>query len=348
MEQDIEIQPDSTLAQVVGVLALEPIQGADRIELATVLGWKVIVQKSEFKVGDLAIYYSIGSILPKDDPNVAFLKGKPLKTIKMRGVYSQGLLGQLTWVERYGVDGASLREGDDLTEKLQVKKWVPAEEAKLYLDDTIVEGRIPFPACIRKTNEPRIQNCCGKLRELEGKNIIITQKYDGTSTTYVCLDGNFRICGRNYTLSERQNEINHYFDIADRYDLKEKMIKFGKNIAIQGEIIGPKINKNRHNIKDLEYYVFNIFDIDRQYYMNWDEILSITGQLGLKTVPVVYRGMMKPEWLLLDNLLKLSTDQRYDTGTICEGIVVKSDLPYGFPRTSFKVISNEYLVKYRL
>lgn len=70
MQQDsdflqVEVQPDSTLAQIVRVLEINPIKDADRIELASVLGWKVIIKKDEFKVGDLAIYYSINSILPQ-------------------------------------------------------------------------------------------------------------------------------------------------------------------------------------------------------------------------------------------------------------------------------------------
>lgn len=347
-----EVKSDRTLAQIVRVLALEPILGADRIVLATVLGWQVIVKKDEFQVGDLAIYYSIGAILPKDDPNTSFLKNRVIKTIKMRGTLSQGLLGPLSWLSSYGIDIALIKEGDDLTEKLNVKKWVPTEEMSLYTNDDGTKG--PFPQIIRKTDEDRVQNAPKRLRELANKPIIITQKYDGTSTTFMVFNNVFTICNRNNTLLVETPEGQPYFEMAKRYDLANTMVKLGKNLAIQGETIGQrkdgkyKINGNRHQINDFEFYVFNIFDIDRQYYMNWSEILEITTLLGLKTVLVVYQGLMKDEWLNSKALIDLATEQRYEGGQICEGIVIKSDLGYGFPRTSFKSISNEYLLKYKL
>jgi len=346
-----EVKADRVLAQVVKVLALDPIIGADRIELATVLGWQVIVKKDEFQVGDLAIYFSIGAILSKDDPNTAFLNGKVLKTIRMRGTLSQGLLGPISWFTSYG-DIASLKEDDDLTEKLNVKKWIPTEEMSLYTNDDGTKG--PFPKIIRKTDEDRVQNAVKRLKELKDKPIIITQKYDGTSTTFMCLNNVFSICNRNNTLLVKTAEGQPYFEMANRYDLANTMVKLGKNIAVHGETTGQrkdgkyKINGNRHKLDDFEFYVFNIFDIDRQYYMNWPELLEITTLLKLKTVPVVYQGVMKDDWLSSKALIALATEQRYEGGQICEGIVIKSDLGYGFPRISLKAISNEYLLKYKL
>jgi RNA ligase (TIGR02306 family) len=302
--------------------------------------------------------------LPVNNPNTAFLEGKVLKTKKMRGTLSQGLLAPLHWVtdyipvddlERsskfYNLDPTSLNENDDVTEILQVKKWVPKEEMSLYTNDG-TKGA--FPILVRKTDEERVQNCSRKLSELRGVNVVVTQKYDGTSTTYMCFENNFTVCGRNNALLVETTGDFHYFEIAKRYSLKENMLKLGKNLAIQGEIIGQKkdgkfkVNGNRHKVSDFEFYVFNIFDIDRQYYLNWDEILEIVNPLGLKTVPVIYRGIMQDKWLSVESLIELATEQRYDTEEICEGIVVKTDLPYGYPRTSFKVISNEYLLKYKL
>lgn len=363
---------ESPLAQIVRVLLIEPIFGADKIELVSVLGWKVITRKGEYQIGDLAIYFSINSILP-NEPQFEFLKGKPLKTVKMRGVISQGLMGPLIWLPK-GLPDDMLKEGTDVTTIMNIKKWIPKEEEELYVKDK--EG---FPINIRKTDEPRIQNCCKNLNDLLGANIIITQKYDGTSTTFAYSDNKFKIYSRNFLLQEGK-ESQHYYEIAKRYDLETKMSNLGKNIAIQGELIGPKINCNRHNVKENEYYVFNIFDIDRQYYMTWDELLVIASNLGLKTVPVVYRGLMKVEYSVLSNLLDLASSQKYsdtslaessnvshsldtakidkssnartshssDLSILAEGIVVKTDLPYGFPRISFKVISNEYLLKHKL
>ena len=345
--------PDYPMATVVKILELIPIPNADNIELAKVLGWQVIVKKGEFSVGDLAIYFCIGSVLSADDVNFAFLQGKPIKTKKIRNTLSQGLLLPLFMTVSYNLK--DLREGDDVTQQLNVRKWVSREELSLYSE---VPGendlKAPFPSCIPKTNEERVQNITKKLVELQNKPIVITQKYDGTSATFMVLDGKFAICGRNNVLLKENGESHHYFEIAKRYNLEANLKEKGKNIAIQGEIIGQrkdgryKINSNRHHLLDFEFHVFNIFDIDKRYYMNWSELSEITNSLGLKTVPVLYLGLMKEKWLAIDTLLALATEQRYEGGHICEGIVVKSDEGYGFPRTSFKVISNEYLLKYKL
>lgn len=346
-----EVESDSVLAQVVRVTSIQPIDGADRIEVATVLGWQVVVGKGEFQVGELAIYFSIGGVLDKNNVNTAFLEGKVLKTKKIRGAISQGLLGKLEWVNSYGVDSSTLVEDQDITALMRVKKWVASDEADLY-DSANSNGKTPFPPIVPKTCEPRVQDCHKKIAGLKDQQIIISQKYDGTSATYVMHGDTFMVCNRNNTLNSvvhrNRADTKHYLDMAELYDLERKMKAYNRNIAIQGEIIGPKINGNKHGLNSNEYYVFNIYDLDKHSYVDYDEFARITADLGLKTVKLVYRGTMKDEWLSTSALLKLAAEQRYDTGRMCEGIVVKSDTGSGHERTSFKVISNGYLLKYGL
>ena len=344
------MEPDYCLARVVKVTNIEEIEGAELIELAHVLGWQVIVKKGEFQVGELAIYFSIGSILPVDNPHFAFLKGKELKTRKILNTLSQGLLGPLSWLP----DGApqdNLEEDDDLTSLLQIKKAVRKEERSLYTKD---KSKMTFPSLIPKTDEERVQNATKKMKNFINKPVVITQKYDGTSTTFMVFDQKFTICGRNHVLLTKTGETYHYFEIAQRYQLETKMLQLNRNLAIQGETIGQreegthKINGNRHQIQGLEFYVFNIYDIDKRYYLKWDDLLEITLELELKTVPVVYQGPMKEEFLKIPTLINLASEQRYEGGHICEGIVIKTDEGFGFPRYSFKAISNDYLLKYKL
>ena len=346
MEQNSVI-PDRLLAQIVKVNWLRPIEGADRIELAGVLGWQVIVRKGDFHENDLAVYFNIGSILDPDHPHTSHLQGKPLKTIKMRGVLSQGLLGRLDWF-----DLKEVKEDDDVTTILKVKKYVAPDEMNVYSGSTD-SSRAPWPQQIPKTDEPRIQNSPKSLNKLENKEIVITQKYDGTSTTFFVFHNKFYVCSRNNVILDTPDKITNnnnkvYLEMAVKYGLEEKMIGMKRNLAIQGETIGPKINGNKHKVKDNDFYVFNIYDVDLKMYLSWDEIEKLCDFLGVKTVPVVYSGVMKEEWNSVDSLLKLSDDQRYPTGEICEGIVVKTNTKDGYERTSFKVISNHYLLKYKL
>lgn len=82
------------LVTIREVTHLNPIEGADNIEIAKVDGWQCVVKKGDFKIGDRALYFEIGSILPGDDERWAFLAPRKfrIKTMKLRGALSQGLL----------------------------------------------------------------------------------------------------------------------------------------------------------------------------------------------------------------------------------------------------------------
>lgn len=340
------VEADRTLAQIVKVDKIEAVEGADRIQAAHVLGWELVVKKDEFRPGDLAIYFSIGSILDVTNPNTSFLEGKPLRTKKIRGIISQGLLGPLTWLKDYGVDPANVKEGDDVTAKMQVKKWVPIDEKEIYSAETDNE-RAPFPWYVPRTDEERIQNMTRHLQKFADQPIVLTQKFDGTSCTYVYSQDKFMTCSRNNVLLRETEMSRPYLEIAKRYDLAVKMAGLKRNLAIQGEIIGPKINANRHKTNEIEYYVFNVYDIDAKLYLGYDDIMDITQKLGLKMVDLVYRGIMKSEWLNVKTLLELANAQKYSTGQIAEGLVLKLDQKAG-PKLSCKIISNNYLIKYGL
>ena len=182
------------LAHVERIKNIEPINGADNIVLATILGWKVIVKKDEFKIGDLAIYIEIDSVVDLSRPEFAFLekRGCKIKTMKMRGVYSQGLILPLN---SYGKNYKKLKEGDDVTkhfniihteeyeQQLALKKeknkykgfkkflythkhlrWVGV--LLKYWKKEPVKIKRPWPGEIEKTDETRIQNLPWYIEEI--------------------------------------------------------------------------------------------------------------------------------------------------------------------------------------
>lgn len=343
----MEIDSERVLAQIVKITNIMPIKDADQIELANVLGWDVVIKKNDFHVNDLAIYFTIDSVLDGEKEYCNFLQGKRLKTKKIRGVVSQGLLGPLQWLNYHDANYnvLDLKEGDNVTQKLNVKKYInPTEE---YIYKNICKST--FPDFCPKTDEERIQNIPYKIKNLVGKKIVVTKKFDGTSATFIHLktDSKFLICSRNNIVTDfNDNSYLHFFEMSKKYNLEEKMQKLNKNIAIQGEICGPKINGNRLKLKENDLFVFNIYDIESEKYLLWDEVIDITRELNLKTVDVVYYGDMKTEWLTVNKLLELADSQTYIYGDICEGIVIKTDDAFG--RISFKVISNKFLLKHGL
>jgi RNA ligase (TIGR02306 family) len=349
------------LATIVKIVNLHPIKGKDRIELAEIKGWKCIVKKGEFYVGDLGVYCAIDSVPDFEDPNFTFLKEKSnrIKTIKMGGVLSQGLLGPLQWLTSRGYDVSALNEGDDVSESMGVVKYVADEEKGQYQQQS--GPRQPtFPAFVPKTDATRLQDDpSGYFSVIAEQEIVVTRKEDGCSCTFLVKDGEFKLCGRNVIWEERDNNCGHYYSVAESLQIREKMTALGRDLAIQGEVIGPKVNGNRLRLTELYFRVFDIFDIDSQSYLLYDEVSALCGQLGLSQVPLIFRGpycelftaIKIPDSAVetIDKFLAVADAQEYVKGVTAEGIVVKTNtLQADGQRTVFKVISNKYLLKHDL
>ena len=93
---------ERALAHVEQIVDIQPIPNADRIEVATVLGWKVVIAKhDEFKVGDKVIYIEIDSKLPERE-EFEFMRDRKfrVRTIRLRGQYSQGLIMPMSLLKR--------------------------------------------------------------------------------------------------------------------------------------------------------------------------------------------------------------------------------------------------------
>jgi RNA ligase (TIGR02306 family) len=350
---EFSVEADRCLASIVQINDIVPIEGADKIVLAKVLGWQCVVKKDEFNIGDIAVYCSIDSVLPNDDKNFEFMKdrGFRVKTIKLRGQISQGLLGPLSWLTERGHD-KEFNLDDDVTAEMGCTKYVSAEEYDQYApagSKTSVENndKSPMPSFIPKTDEPRLQGLKGMksiLEVLPTVNHVVTRKEDGQSGTFYFYNGEYGVCGRRFRwLTETPESIN-YYNVNTKYGIEDKLKQLGRNIAVQGEVIGPKINCNRLQLKEVVYKVFNIWNIDTQTYLDWDEVKSICETIGLQTVPEL---VLPSDFdFSLKSFLDFADGQVYGKGIPAEGIVVKTN--NGASRVSFKVISNKYLLKNNL
>ena len=119
------LEKDRALCYIVRVKSISPIDGADKVVLAEVNGWQCVISKDDNVLeGELALYFTIDSIPDLEDPNCALVKkrGGRIKTIKLRGIISQGLLAPLTWMSDRGHDVTHLSEGDDVTAEMGVTK----------------------------------------------------------------------------------------------------------------------------------------------------------------------------------------------------------------------------------
>ena len=252
---DIERQ----LVTVREIERLDPIDGADRIEVATVDGWQVVVKKGEFQVGDKGIYFEIDSWVPitiapflrspgKPEKLFKGVDGERLRTIKLKGQISQGLLLPTHTVP------FPCNLGDDLTLNLGVTKWEKEVPAQLAGQ---VKGN--FPSFLRKTDQPRIQNVFRNVERQSGL-FEITEKLDGSSMSVYLYDDpdgiKSGVCSRNLDL--KPDPANAFWSVVFRDDIINKMTSLRRNLALQGELVGPGVQKNPYQLSQLEFYVFDI------------------------------------------------------------------------------------------
>lgn len=342
------------LVTVREVERLDPIDGADRIETATVDGWQVVVKKGEFQVGDKGIYFEIDSWVPitiapflrspgKSEKLFKGVDGERLRTIKLKEQVSQGLLLPTHTVP------FPCNIGDDLTLNLGVTKWEKEVPAQLAGQ---VKGN--FPTFLPKTDQPRIQNVFGQVSHQDGL-FEITEKLDGSSMT-VYLNGpadgvkEAGVCSRNLDL--KWDDQNAFWQVAIRDDLINKMVGLNRNIAFQGELIGPGVQGNSYKLDQLEFYCFDIFDIDEQQYLKAGERDNICRTLDIKHAPMLgYLSMT--QWntetdtinckqSVQSLLAQAEGKSELNRNTEREGLVWKS---IENPSVSFKVISNKWLLK---
>jgi len=333
------------LASIQRIKSLEPIEGADSIEKAIVLGWQLVVKKGEYKAGDMVVYCEIDSLLP-DKPEFQFLKpkGMRIRTIRLRGQISQGICFPLTVLPK----NFPAVEGVDCTEAIGITKYEPPIPASL---EGIAKGK--FPSFIPKTDEPRVQTIQHILDRYRGTKCYITEKIDGSSVTYFVNNGEFGVCSRNLELLE-DNE-NTLWKVARELDIENKLRSLNQNIAIQGELVGEGIQSNKLKLRGQTVKIFNVFDIDKYRYLDFSDFVKLCDTMDLPIVPLIStnfnlsndinslietatrKSLICPD-VWAEGIVIRDTDSKTDKNLLNENMVNG--------RLSFKVINPEFLLKY--
>lgn len=355
------------LASIRKISDIKPIENADAIEVAVVDGWSVVVKKGEYTPGDLAIYFEIDSFVPEHlapflskggkAKEYEGIVGNRLRTVKLRGQVSQGLLLPLNTIPETREDGVLqsnedlYQEGEDVTELLGIVKYEPPIPACLAGE---VHG--VFPSFISKTDQERVQNIIDRKDLLVG-TWEVTLKLDGSSMTMFTREGEVGVCSRNLWLKDNEaNDGNTLVQFARsvKYDkmLPEVASRVGFDFALQGEIMGPGVQKNRERFGTHRFFVFDIFNINESRYLTsserWavlTEIREITGRESaalIEHVPTVCdEFVITEDFATMENFLA-EADRPSINHKIAEGLVYKR-VDNG--DKSFKVISNRFLLK---
>lgn len=363
---------ERALATIRKIQEVKPIEGADLIEAVRVDNWWIISKKGQHPVGSLAVYCEIDSFVPTSvapfltkaghfPKEYQGVQGERLKTIKLKGQVSQGLLldasvlgdGLINFFNEsnrwaFGIidyDSDTYKEfifeGDDVTERLGIIKWEPPQEFMA------ANAKGTFPSFIPKTDQERIQN----LKQSEIKSFIDngveferTEKIDGSSMTVFIKDGVVGVCSRNLELKEDEN--NTFWKTAHSSGAVAGVTAISQlgvhpEIAIQGELIGPGIQGNAYGLAGHEFHVYDIYDISNQVYFLPEYVESLCRSVGLNHVPVLQSFTWDSEDTV-SGLLEDAEGVSKLHNTPREGVVYKSKT---HPDVSFKVVSNQWLIK---
>ena len=341
------------LASIQRIWKVGPIEGADRIELAHVLGWQCVVNKGQFKPMDLAVYFEVDSFLPVA-PQFEFLRtssyrktdimgeGFRLKTMNFRGQISQGLLLPISEFPQIP-EGSDV--GTDVTEILGVRKW--EIEERITTGGTMI-GTLPCD--IPHTDETRVQAEPGLIGAFAGLEYYISTKMDGSSHSVGIDENGWHVTGHNYEYKDDGNSP--FYELVKSMGLKEKMEAFmAKNclstLTVQGELCAPGIQKNRLKLARPAWYVFTVREDGKR--VGLKRMLEICEKLKLETVPIEEVGNDLPSKYPTVEALLERADGSYPKGGKKEGIVIRPTEPVFCELVSgplsMKVVSNKYLLK---
>jgi RNA ligase (TIGR02306 family) len=345
------------LVSIQVIKDIKPIPNADNIELVYILGWQCVSKKGNFKVGDFCLYFEVDALLP-EHPEFEFMRNKKfrVKTIKLRGMLSQGLalpidvLDKVATIEVPPGQRLLLKEGDDVSSLLNVKKYEPPESS----DGARLGGKAVsnFPPFLHKTDEIRIQSVPDVLARHNGKAFYITEKLDGSSMTMYLCNGKFGVCSRNFDIDEEDG--NSFWEVARKGDWETKLRTIASmlgttNVAVQGEMVGAGVQKNKYRMTGRDIYIFNIYDINDHKFLSFAQMVDICVALDVKMVPIV-TDYFEMSDMRVDDMIAMADGQSLlNDQVIREGIIFRplaEDFDPELGRLSFKVISNHFLLKH--
>lgn len=356
------------LASIQRIERIDPIPSCDNIGLAKVEGWQVIVRYDQFEPGDLCVYFEIDSLLPEKEV-FEFMRPKSfrVKTMKMRGVFSQGLCMPLSILP----PNTTYLVGDDVTDILGVTKYEPPTEAehtrptpapknpilaffnRLFRRKKCPAEGAPFPDFVSKTDETRVENMPWVLKK---KDISFEahEKVDGQSGTFFYrkqkrfgifpADG-FGVCSRNYRWPKPDNSS--YWAVAKRYRLRTilpailRAVDDGSSwICLQGECIGPGIQQNKYHLTSPDLYCFNLIT-EKSGKLDSLWAAELVADFGLTWVPLICEKYTLPD--TVDELRSFVHGDSKLYPTLREGIVFRN---YSH-NLSFKCVDPAYLIKWK-
>ena len=375
-DTNVNFTSNRKLATIQRVAELRPIPGADRIEVCRLenLEWECVVKKGDFKIGDTVVYIEIDSRVPERE-EFEFLRERKfrVKTIKLRKQVSEGLVmpisiipnntflvgtdvTEILGITNYVKEVENAEEGNNANVKTKMPKWLMDKRwfrwvyFKLNPND-----KSRFPSWITKTDEDRIQICARLLMEHYNEEWEITEKLDGTSGTFFSYmkkkwgipRKTFSVASRNIWLKTKNGS--KYWQVAEKLGMQKLFFSHdGVNIVLQGEILGPGIQKNKYNLAEIDLYAFNLIINGEK--KSFNQMQWFCDGIYITTVPLICGSFIpskeigegKPthvaaQWMIEYSKGKSKLSNRNREGIVCR---LKSN-----PSISFKVVNPDFALE---
>lgn len=331
------------LVTIRTITEISPIEGADFIEHVQVdHGWRCVAKKGEFSLNDPCVYIEVDSFIPLTDERFMFLsknkieyegnEGVRIRTIKLKKKISQGIALPMIMFPEFD----NLPEDTDFAGMLGIVKWESPAANNGGPNRARTKGN--FPIFIPKSDQTRAQAFWNKIP----RDVVyeVTIKIDGSSYTSYINDGKFGVCSRNLELKApvEGEDIDPWWEMTTKYDIENKLRSLNKNVAIQGEVYGAKMNGNWESLTERFLAIYNVWDIDNQRWYSPEERIALCEALNIPHVPIIeYR---KFDFNNIDEALEYAEGPSIKN-KVREGVVFKStDGDF-----SFKIISNTFLLK---
>lgn len=257
--------------EVVRLGRIDKHPNADTLSITQVFGgYPVIVRTGEFNEGDLAVYIPVDSIVP-DEERWAFLAGhRRIKAKRLRGIFSMGLLTAALpeWVESQNVQG-----------ELGITKYEPGIDVGMSTENEPDPGFLPVYTDIEGLRKHK-----GVL--VEGEEVVCTEKIHGANGRWLFRDG--RLWVGSHKCIKREDDANMWWNVARQYQLADILAQH-EHIAIYGEVYG-QVQDLKYGVTGFALALFDALDTRSRRYFDADEFAAFAAQLGIPTVPVLYRG----------------------------------------------------------
>ena len=325
------MENDNSVCYVTTINEVKAIPGADNIEVVVAGGWNCITKKGEYDVNDLVIIATTDAIIPQelsDDMSVTnyLRKGGRVRTVKLRGVYSECLIIPFGYAEKLTHPKAKWAEGADMMDLFKIYKYEPpAVQIQLSSGRKIKYHQNPNFGVYYKF--PNAKNVSGMFTEED--NVQITRKLHGTNARYGIVKKAklsfwdkvkkfFRLADEwidyEYVYGshnvEKGSDSQGFYDtdvwrtVADKYDIKNRLWTYvkihtpeiiGNGVILYGEIYGPGIQKNYdYGLKDIEFAGFDLQE-NGKYEGTIRAKHVIVNILSLPHVPELYIGRWNQE-----------------------------------------------------